>query len=207
MIETLLPFFAALFVFLVVPGPDMAYVAACGAAHGKRGAFFATVGVISGGTIWVLATVALVAGATAIDPRMLQVIQGFGCLYLMYMAFTTIRHRVTDTESVTAPRESSLVLRGFVTNLSNPKCLVFFTTFLPQFVPDTASSPALYVLMLGAILLLSAFFADMLCGLTGSMLNGLNRVAFWGRSWSQLIISALFAGISVIFAHQIIYDE
>lgn len=207
MFETLIPFLGAVFVFMIVPGTDMALIVASGAAYGKRGAFFATLGVISGGAIWILATAALVAGATAIDPRMLEVLQFFGAMYLMYMAYATIRHRVTTTEPVVAPRRRNLFTRGFITNLSNPKCLVFFTSFLPQFVPDTASNPALYVLMLGAILEVIGFAMNLMFGFAGSMFTGLNRVAFWGRSWSQWIMSAMFAGISVIFSHQIINDK
>ena len=81
---------------------------------------------------------------------------------------------------------------------------MFFTTFLPQFVPETAANPALFVLMLGAILEVVGFSINLLFGFSGSMLHALDRVAFAGRSWSQWIISSLFAGISLVFSYQLL---
>ena len=207
MIETLLPFIGVVFVLMIMPGTDMAIIVASGAAYGRRGAFFSTLGVVVGGGVWILATAALVAGVTAINPRLLEVVQGLGCAYLLYMAFAVIRHKASTTEAVVPPRRRELFFRGFVTNLSNPKCLVFFPTFLPQFIPETATNPGLYVLLLGLILEVIGFCMNFTFGLTGAMLHGLDRVAFAGRSWSQWIISVMFAAISIVFAYQLAWVQ
>ncbi len=201
MTETLIPFLLAVLALLIVPGPDMAFVMANGIAYGRRGAFFAALGISSGGLVLAVATAFLVAATLAISPSVLLALQLAGCLYLLYVATRTIVPRPADTYAP-APTSGNLFLRGVVTNVSNPKALIFFSAFIPQFIPDDATGPALYAFLLGALLCFVGGAVNFAIGASGVLFSGLNRTGFLGRSWSQWIVFAVFVSISVTFAAQ-----
>ena len=150
MTETLIPFLLAVLTLLIIPGPDMAFVMANGIAYGRRGAFFSALGISSGGLVLAVATALLVAATLAISPSALLALQLAGCLYLLYVATRTIVPRPGPAGiCAPAPTSGNLFLRGVVTNVSNPKALIFFSAFIPQFIPDDATGPALYAFLLG----------------------------------------------------------
>lgn len=203
MIEPLIPFLSAVLALLIIPGPDMAFVMANGIAYGRRGAFFSALGISAGGLVLAVATALLVAATLAISPSVLLALQLVGCLYLLYIAIRTIlpRPRHAGT-SVPVPNSGNLFLRGVITNISSPKALIFFSAFIPQFIPAEATEPALYAFLLGALLCFIGGVVNFGIGATGMLFSGLNQVGLLGRSWSQWIIAVVFVSISVTFAVQ-----
>ncbi len=203
MTETLIPFLLAVLTLLIIPGPDMAFVMANGIAYGRRGAFFSALGISSGGLVLAVATALLVAATLAISPSALLALQLAGCLYLLYVATRTIVPRPGPAGiCAPAPTSGNLFLRGVVTNVSNPKALIFFSAFIPQFIPDDATGPALYAFLLGALLCFVGGAVNFAIGASGVLFSGLNRIGFLGRSWSQWIVFAVFVSISVTFTAQ-----
>lgn len=203
MIAALMPFLLAVLALLIIPGPDMALVMANGIAYGRRGAFYSSLGISSGGLVLAVATALLVAATLAISPSVLFVLQLVGCLYLFCVAMRTIFSRPGPEDTYApAPTSGNLFLRGAVTNISNPKALIFFSAFIPQFIPDDATEPALYAFLLGALLCLIGGVVNFAIGASGVLFSGLNRIGFLGRSWSQWIVFAVFVSISVTFTVQ-----
>lgn len=203
MTETLVPFLLAVLALLIIPGPDMALVMANGIAHGRRGAFYSAVGISTGGMVLAVATALLVAATLAISPSVLLALQLVGCLWLLYIAVRTILPRPgPEATCAPAPTSGNLFLRGAATNLSNPKALVFFSAFIPQFIPNDAARPALHAFWLGALLCLVGGVVNFAIGASGVLFPGLNRIGFLGRSWSQWIVFAVFVSIGATFTAQ-----
>ncbi len=203
MTETLIPFLLAVLALLILPGPDMAFVLANGIAYGRRGAFYSALGISAGGLVLAIAAALLVAATLAISPSALLALQLAGCLYLLYIAMRTILPRVGPADTCApAPTSGNLFLRGAVTNISNPKALIFFSAFIPQFIPDDAAGPALHAFLLGALLCSVGGAVNFAIGASGTLFSGLNRHGLLGRSWSQWIVFAVFVSISIAFATQ-----
>lgn len=205
MIEIFIPFVSAVLALLIIPGPDMALVVANGAAYGKRGAFFSSLGISSGGIFLALITAIIVATAVSINSILLTLVQLIGCLYLIYIAINTIYPKSSGktNQITTEPSKGNLFFRGVVTNISNPKALIFFTAFIPQFIPSSASNPPAFAFALGFLLCLIGFGVNFAIGATGSVLSGLNNIAFAERTWSQWVIFVVFSTISIMFAIQL----
>ena len=207
MVEILVPFVAAVLALLVIPGPDMALVVASGIAYGKRGAFFSSLGISCGGMLLALAVAVILATALSISTKILTLVQLAGCLYLLYIAVTTIYSEAPNEvgQTVAEPSTGNLFLRGVVANISNPKALIFFSAFIPQFIPATSSNAAVFAFALGALLCLIGFGVNFTIGVTGSMLSGLNKVAFARRTWTQWIVCIVFVAISLVFVTQLFF--
>lgn len=197
--ENLLSYILAIIVLMAIPGADMAYVVANGMAYGKRGAAVASLGISLGGFVmscilWLALTLALEA-----TPEAIAYIQVAGGCYLIYLASTLIREPSTANEisSPNAPPFKTLLFRGVITNVTNPKVPIFFFAFIPPFIPTDAKNPALYGFGLGCLLCLCGGLINFGFGLSGSMLSGMGKRKIWGRSISNVILAGLFTAIGV----------
>jgi threonine/homoserine/homoserine lactone efflux protein len=145
--------FLAISVLLIVaPGPDMVLVARNTLRGGRRGGIATGVGVTLGLLVWTAAaTLGLAALLRASEPAFLG-LKIVGSLYLVYLGLRSLWGAFRGTECGGHPgRSSRSALReGLISNLGNPKIAVFFTSFLPQFVPGTHPSFAA-LLVLGLL--------------------------------------------------------
>jgi threonine/homoserine/homoserine lactone efflux protein len=140
-------FVAVSALLIVVPGPDMALVARNALRGGRRGAVCTAVGIVSGLAAWTLAaSVGLAALLRASEPAFVA-LKVAGSAYLVYLGLRSLwdalrRRDPHRTEPVRAERPSAAtsLRQGLLSNLGNPKIAVFFTSFLPQFVPAHGSS-------------------------------------------------------------------
>lgn len=134
--ETLILFFITDLLFCLSPGPATIVCASHAANGGMRNAFGPIMGIHAGNFIWyalsALGLVALVQTA----PNLYNIIRWAGVAYLLWMAFTMLR----ESRASLALNERGNVkfTRGFMSGLavhmSNPKALLFYAAFLPQFI-------------------------------------------------------------------------
>lgn len=156
-------FLIAVVVILLAPGPDMAFMIATGLGSGKRAATHAAFGITAGVSVYVtLSAVGLSAFLVAV-PSAADVIRVAGAAYLVYLAWTTWRSS-GSLLTASAGRPASAFRRGFLVNLSNPKIMLFFTAFLPQFLGEARANPVFQLLMLGVTLQALGLLTDLAIG-------------------------------------------
>lgn len=154
---TLLPalaaFVAAAAVLSITPGLDTAMTLRTAAAEGPRKALLAVLGIGMGCLCWGVATalglgVLLAASATAYT-----VLKWVGAAYLVYLGVRMLlkpRDAFDLGQAKRGGRSDNWLLRGFLTNILNPKVGVFYVSFLPQFVPAGFDPPP-FILLLACI--------------------------------------------------------
>lgn len=145
----LFTFLLAVLLLELTPGPNMAYLATLALSHGRTAGLIATIGVASG-----LGLHAMVAGLGAglliqQYPLLYEVVRWIGVGYLLYLAWEAWR-----TETETSPERTDLAtmagplfLRGFLSNVFNPKSILFFVSVLPTFVGTGSGVPSLPIQM------------------------------------------------------------
>jgi threonine/homoserine/homoserine lactone efflux protein len=147
----LIPFVVTCLIIELTPGPNMGTLAVIAATEGRRKALAAVAGVTLGlGVYGALAAtgVGVLIGQSAL---IYESLRWAGVLYLLWLAWEGWR------ESDEGPGESSgrsareLFVRGLVTNLLNPKAVLFYLTVLPRFVPRGAAKDITWTLTLSAI--------------------------------------------------------
>jgi threonine/homoserine/homoserine lactone efflux protein len=165
-------FLAFAIVLILVPGPDFAVVTKNTLAAGRWRGGWAAVGVACSNAAQ--GTVAA-AGLGAVIVRMqplFEAIKWAGAGYLVYLGVQSLRsaargeYAPLDASGGAPPRTGNAALagwrQGFLSNITNPKVLVFYLAVLPQFLPAKAGMAALLafalshaVLSLGYLLLLT----------------------------------------------------
>ncbi len=136
-LTTLLLFLSASFVLLVVPGPTIALIVSKSIAQGRTVALPMIVGIATGGAV--AATLAL-AGVSALllaSSSAFTALKIAGALYLFYLGFKLLMTRpnalsVTNVDNAETAFQS--FRDGFLVMLFNPKGILFFAAFVPQFI-------------------------------------------------------------------------
>lgn len=140
----------------LMPGPDILFVAAQSALQGKRVGIAISLGLSSGLFVHTAAAALGLSLLLASSPYALTVIKYAGIAYLAYMGFASLRGRknkVNAEQEIAAIPYSgwSLFRTGVTMNLLNPKVIIFFLAFFPQFIDPAAGTPKRDIFILGAI--------------------------------------------------------
>lgn len=150
--DLLLPFLLATAVFACVPGPGMLYAAAQTLAAGRRAGWLSALGFHIAGLGHIAAAAFGVSALLAVLPALFTAMKLLGAAYLVWIG---LRHllRPPPLAAAAAPKTGARALRdSIVAELLNPKSLLFYLAFLPQFAEAAAPLPVwAQILVLGAV--------------------------------------------------------
>ncbi|MBI1407830.1 MAG: LysE family translocator [Caulobacter sp.] len=137
-------FLAAMVLVELTPGPNMAYLAALSADRGRLSGFAAVLGITAGLAVYLVASVIGLTELLLVWRPAYEILRWAGVLYLLWLAWEAWRGADPAPDGVARPNGSvmSLVRRGFLANVLNPKAALFYVTLLPGFIrPGFASEP------------------------------------------------------------------
>jgi threonine/homoserine/homoserine lactone efflux protein len=146
-VSTILLFAAATMAVLLVPGPAVVYIVTRSVAQGRAAGLVSVLGIHAGTIVYVVATSAGLSALLKASTTAFQIVKYLGAAYLIWLGIQKLRASGAD-EAVPEPARTSLPRifgQGVVVNLLNPKTLIFFAAFLPQFV-DPARGPVAFQL-------------------------------------------------------------
>ncbi|BEP33717.1 LysE family translocator [Variovorax sp. V59] len=165
-LATLALFLLAVLALFLSPGPNMAFVLSHGVAHGPRGGFAAALGISSADLVHTLFAATGVTALVAAWPPSFDLLRYAGALYLLWLAVQAVRSGGGLLAGARAqPSAFARIVRmAFLNNLVNPKALLFFMVFLPQFVDPARGSVPLQLVQLGVMLSAAALAFNTLLG-------------------------------------------
>ena len=160
-LQVYLTFVVACIALALLPGPNVTLVIANGLRYGTRAALVTIAGTQAGLAV-VIAIVGF--GLTTMMATMgywFDWVRFIGAAYLVWLGIKLIRAPIEgiDTDAPPAPPRGGFFLQGLGVLLSNPKVLVFFGAFIPQFV-DLAQNHFLQVAILGVTFMVAAGVTD-----------------------------------------------
>jgi len=199
----LVQFAVATFVIAITPGPDMTLFIGRALSEGRAAGFACMIGASTG----ILIHTTLVAlGLSALiiaSPEMFLSLKMAGAAYLLWLAYQAIQHGSAFSLDTTKRKPRSLFknwLTGLGIDLMNPKIIIFFMTFLPQFVSvdDPHAS--------GKLFFLGLFFIGFAALVTVPMILAADRFAGLLKKSPRVtrVIDFLFAGVFSAFALKIL---
>jgi threonine/homoserine/homoserine lactone efflux protein len=200
-LSTLLPFFGISLLLGLTPGPDNLFVLLQSATRGPRAGMVIVFGLCTGLLVHTM-VVAVGLGALLVASRVaFLVLKSVGAAYLLYLAWQAWRAPVgIKHDKVEEVGTSHLYRRGLFMNLSNPKVVIFFLAFLPQFVVGGRGHIPLQIGVLGmsfiaaslVVFSLIAFFS----GMGGKLLLRSTRTQRVLNRFSGLVFVALAAKLA-----------
>ena len=187
--EILIAYVLACILITLVPGPTVTLIVANTLTHGVRAGLLSVAGTQLGIAVFVVVLAIGLASFIQTLGVWFDWLRFLGAAYLVWLGFRMVRNsgRLEDPGAVPAPR-GGFFLQAFLVMLSNPKMLVFFGAFIPQFVSPNGDY-VMQVLVLGAIAMTIAAITDA----AYALLTGRARL-FLTRARVRLIsrVSGLF---------------
>ncbi len=160
-------------ILIVVPGPDFAVVLKNSLASGRRSGAWASVGIATSNSVQGLVAVVGLGAVIATSQPLFTAIKWAGVAYLAYLGGQALRSAwrgsYAAVQGATTSGQRRLALhgwrQGFLSNITNPKVLVFYLAVLPQFLPAGASIWQLLLLALTHALLGLGYLLLLVAGL------------------------------------------
>ncbi|MBV9646030.1 MAG: LysE family translocator [Candidatus Eremiobacteraeota bacterium] len=128
---TLLAFLALEFVLCLIPGPAVLLVTGHALRGGARGGFVAALGIVLGNTIYFVLSALGLAAVIHSSAALFVALKFVGAAYLAFLGIRALFAREMTQET---PPAAGTFVAGVVTQLANPKAIVFFGALLPQFI-------------------------------------------------------------------------
>ena len=147
-------FLTAAILLTLAPGPDILYLLTKSLADGAKAGIILACGLVSGiifHTTLVMVGVAALIKSSATALLLLKI---FGAAYLLFLAFGAFKSaraakKISLSRAGSKIAAAALYKRGVLMNVLNPKVLLFFLAFLPQFVNLNSDGASLTILFLG----------------------------------------------------------
>jgi threonine/homoserine/homoserine lactone efflux protein len=159
----LIAFVVASLVFIQVPGPSLLFTIGRALTVGRRDALLSVIGNALGLVAQVVAVAAGLGAVVAASATAFTALKLAGAAYVVWLGVQAIRHRADARAAMAAGRATlrtrGSVWTGFVVGATNPKTIVFFAAFLPQFVDQHAAAVP-QLLLLGLAFGLMAVCSD-----------------------------------------------
>jgi threonine/homoserine/homoserine lactone efflux protein len=139
---------------ILTPGQDMLYVMSRALAQGRLAGLYSAVGVIIGILVHTCLAALGVGAILAASEGLFLALKLLGAAYLVYLGVKLLLTREAALATQGGGQRfspASLVWQGILSNVSNPKIVVFFFAFLPQFVDPKSAHPTLDLVLLGVL--------------------------------------------------------
>ena len=202
----LLAYSLACFVLFITPGPDMSLFLAKTVSGGRQAGLAAMLGAMAGCCVHTLLAALGLSALLAASATAFTILKIVGALYLLWLAVDAVRHGSALNLRDEAPAEVSVrrtFLLGVGINLTHPKVVMFFVTFLPQFVSADDPHAA------GKLLFLGLYFIAFSAPLAALLIISAERVIALLKSRPRVLraIDYSFAGLFGVFALKILTTQ
>lgn len=166
-------FFTAVFFLVISPGPDLILISSYSSTKGFKAGLLIALGIFFSGILQTLLVAFGLGQLMQAMPIFAFIIKIVGALYLAYLGINMLRawyqnnYKDSTTNRVHQASNLQLINKGFLNNLLNPKALLFFSLFLPQFTTGNAAL-SVQIIILGVLLSLVGLISNTIFALSFS---------------------------------------
>ncbi|QKW38833.1 LysE family translocator [Actinomadura sp. NAK00032] len=189
-------FLLAALALVAIPGPNHLYITARSIGEGRRAGVASALGVETGTLVHIAAAAAGLSAVVAASATAFGFLRYAGAAYLLYLAYRTFRGGDDLAETRLRPRPIRRVyLDGALVNVLNPKVVLFFLAFLPQFVDRDAGAVPLQIAVMGLVLVLIGLVVDLGYAVAAGSIGGWLRTRPAFRRRQRYATSLIYLGL------------
>jgi threonine/homoserine/homoserine lactone efflux protein len=189
MTSRMIAFTLASLTLIAIPGPNMIFIVTRTAAQDLRAGLASALGVEAGTLLHIALAGIGVAALVAASPVAFTVVKYAGVAYLVFLGVQALRSKAgPGAETVRPASPARLFLDGALINALNPKVVLFFLAFLPQFVRSESELP-----LFGAVFFALALAADITYCLAANALGPWLR----RRASGHRVVASIYFGLGL----------
>jgi len=199
-LHTLILFMGASLLLNITPGPDMLFVMTMGLKRGKSKGLLAALGIGVGYMLHILMAIVGLSAILYTSSAAFSIVKICGASYLIYLGIRTLTSKGNGFEENQPKQDAkskNLLMQGFLVSAFNPKVVVFFLAFLPQFVNSELGTAPFQIALFGFIFSMLATSVNCTVAYTSSIIAAQLRK---NRKISQFIdfsSGLLFLGLGL----------
>jgi threonine/homoserine/homoserine lactone efflux protein len=199
--STLLLFAAAAMALVAIPGPNHLYIVTRSISQGRRIGLASAFGVETGTLVHICAAAAGISALIASSTVAFHALRYVGAAYLAFLGVRALLRDDAlslDGAGAQGPSVRRAYLDGVLVNVFNPKTVLLFLAFLPQFIDPHRGAAATQVLVLGVIVFTIGTTSDVLYALAAGALGGWlrTRPAFLRRQ--RFLAGGAYLGLAAV---------
>ncbi|MFN0265051.1 LysE family translocator [Tepidamorphus sp. 3E244] len=203
---TLAAYTVAVVVLAITPGPDLTLFLGQTISGGRKAGFAALAGACTGLIVHSSVAAVGLSALLAASPKAFLVLKWVGAAYLAWLAYDALRNGSGLTRDPATVRERGIrraYIKGLMIDLLNPKIILFFVTFLPQFVsvndPDAG----------GKLFFLGLWYIVFSLPCVIPIILTAERIAGWlkGSQRATRLFDYVFAGVMGGFAMKLLMTQ
>jgi threonine/homoserine/homoserine lactone efflux protein len=195
--SAVLGFMVACVVLNLVPGPGMMFILAHGVVGGRRAGVTAAAGMAVGTVVHTVAAAVGLSALLAAAPAALDIVRIGGAVVLLYLAISNLRSASRTVSPTTSPSSRRTFVSAVLTNLANPKVVLFYFAFVPQFITVGGWSTSVQILVLGAMVFAIGLVMDTAVGIAAGTFSALLLSRPSIQRWIRRGAAAVFGGLAV----------
>lgn len=181
-------FLIATLILALAPGPDLLYITTRGLSQGAMAGLISALGVHTGVLIHTIIASLGLSALIASSTMGFSLVKYAGAAYLCYLGIRTLffsKGENSNEQCISNAALKKIFYQGIITDVLNPKVILFFLAFFPQFIDPSSSSAHIDILMLGLMFVLVAFPIDAAVGLfagsVGKQIHHCKQRMQWGK--------------------------
>nr|WP_315496356.1 LysE family translocator [uncultured Rhodoferax sp.] len=215
--DQLLLFAAAGVLLNLTPGPDVLYIVTHALRRGARAGMVAALGITAGCFVHIFAAAVGVSALMAASATAFTVLKWAGAAYLVYVGLRLLLSKPDSAMQLGAAGADStgatgldlwfcqnglkaVFLRGFWTNVLNPKVALFFLAFVPQFIAPGVENKPLAFLLLGLLFNFNGLWVNLGWAVAAAWLARRAGVVQKSMHWLDRVAGAMFVGFGIKLA-------
>jgi threonine/homoserine/homoserine lactone efflux protein len=190
-------------VVVLIPGTGVVYTVSSSIGGGRRRGLFAAVGCTLGIVPHMLAAMLGLSGIMQAGSAVFEAVRWAGVAYLVFMGFSMIRDAGTlslDDQDASDDSAGTVVWRGVLVNVLNPKLTLFFFAFLPQFLDASPGLLDVKLIEFGGIFMLMTLAVFAVYATASAAIRDLVLAAPVARRWIERAFGAILIGFAAKLA-------
>ena len=197
-------FCMAVLLLNATPGPDTAFIVGRSVAQGRAAGLVSALGISAGCCVHAVAAALGLSALLATSAAAFTLIKLAGGIYLMYLGLRMLLARAAadglPAKATTARPLRTIFWQAMATNLLNPKVVLFFLSFFPQFVSPNATGKTLSFLILGVVFVLMSTGWNCSTALVSGTLARRAGSSQRARLWLERCVGAAFIALGARIA-------
>lgn len=191
-LTTLLLYSTGAIVIIMSPGPDFLFVITKGIAQGRKAGIYSAIGISVGLVVHTFLAAMGLSALVQTSGIAFQTVKFIGAGYLIYLGIKILINRNNSIQynnpSNDNFKKGELFRQGVITNVFNPKAVLTFMAFIPQFISSTDGGATYEIIFFGSVI---SFLAIVWFGIVGYFAGSVGQ---WLSS--QLFVQKLINVVS-----------
>lgn len=197
-------FLVAVLLLNATPGPDTAYIVGRSIAQGRSAGLMSALGISAGCCVHAVGSAVGLSAILAASATAFTFIKLAGGAYLVYLGIRMMLTKPGGASTAAEVRDvrshRTIFLQAMITNVLNPKVILFFLAFIPQFVRNDAPQKTIAFLLLGvAFAVISMFWNSGTAFLAGTLARRAGRSPRV-KLWLERVVGATFVALGAKLA-------